>query len=617
MSAKEVVWRLGQNAIALTERTRFGRKYHPVDRPIYRAARSLVFNPAPLGIATDAPHPIDTSHSIHLLGGYDYAEYATDWHAGFQTPQQWPVKWSYSLDFKGRDDIGDARTNWELNRHAQWVLMAKAYYLTADLSHLAALAAELDSWTRRNPFLWGISWTSPMEIALRTINWLYAAAFLRTAAEDAPSPQARDLTARLTTGAANMAAYLAKHYSRGSSANNHLLVEMAALWLAGASLSHPSWCRKALRVLSRELPRQFSPDGVNREMSLHYHAFAMEAYLIVAHGLRATDQAIPAEWLDMLGRSAEFVAQSRVDSGFWAVFGDDDEGHILNFSSGKSDYYSYILQFSSLIAGNRRYDSFATLNPTAAWLFRAAEVEAIASTPLYDAGQSHTFAQGGYTFLRRDGLTAAIDHAPLGFGTIAAHGHADALSIQLWADGRPVVTDPGTYIYHINRPMRDAYRYSHSTVAINDCQQSEILGAFLWGKRAQTDLIAYDTTSVEATATGLSGVAHTRRVELLAERQVAVRDSFSQPCSWAAYFILAPGITAEVDDHGVDLGPIGRIDIVTPGATATVATTPYSPAYGVDSRTALIVVEGRGSQADFTFKLPANPQHESKNTHNS
>lgn len=600
MSAGEVLWRVGQKARQVCEHISFGGKRRPVDKPLYRAARDVRFNPAPLGLVTDSVHIIDTSHEIRLLGGYDYEAYSTDWHAGFQTPARWPLEWSYSLEYKQRDDIGDARTNWELNRHAQFVLMAKAWYLTADGTHLDVLEAQLDSWVDANPFLWGISWTSPMEIALRAVNWLYAAAFLGASDNADSDGRVSGLIARLATGAANMAAYLSRHYSRGSSANNHLLVEMAALWLAGASLGQKGWCRTALDTLSRELPRQFAPDGVNLEMSLHYHAFAMEAYLLVAHSMAASGGEIPALWREPLARAAEFVAHSRVAPGVMCIFGDDDEGHILDFYSDKTDYYTYILQFSSLIL-NRRYDSLDELNPTLAWLFRADEVARVETMPLYDAARSRTFAQGGYSLLRRGPMYVGMDHAPLGFGSIAAHGHADALSFQLYIDGKPVLADPGTYIYHVDLPARDGFRSAavHNTVTIEGREQSEMLGAFLWGKRAETRLDEASESSAQATTVTAAGDRHTRRIEL-GDGSLLVHDTFGRGCGWSASFIAAPGIKVAALPGGVRLGDVAVLTFTE--GDAVIDKVDFSAGYGMKEAVWRIRVNGRGDAANFEIR---------------
>lgn len=601
MSAGEVLWRVGQKARQAQELAVFGRRHRRVDTPLYRAAGRVSFDPAPLGLVVDSAHIIDTSHDIRLLGGYDYAEYSTDWHAGFQTAARWPLTWSPALEYKQRDDIGDARTNWELNRHAQFVLMAKAWYLTADETHLDTLEAQLDSWTEANPFLWGISWTSPMEIALRAINWLYSAAFLRASDETAEDSGRVDrLVGRLATGAANMASYLAAHYSRGSSANNHLLVEMAALWLAGASLGHKGWCDTALATMSRELPRQFAPDGVNREMSLHYHAFAMEAYLLVAHSLAATGRAIPRDWAEPLGRGAEFIAHSRVAPGVMCVFGDDDEGHILDFSSRKTDYYTYILQFCSLFL-NRRYDSLDELNPTLAWLCRADAVVRVENQPLADTGGSRTFDRGGYSMLRRGPMFVGMDHAPLGFGSIAAHGHADALSFQLFIDGRPVLADPGTYIYHVDLPSRDKFRSTamHNTVVIEGREQSEMLGAFLWGKRAETRLDEADAHSVKATTVTAAGDTHTRRITL-GEDMLTVHDTFGRECAWSASFILAPGIEARQEAGAVKFGQEATLTFTS--GEAVLDKVDFSAAYGMKEPVWRIRVNGKGDTAVFEIR---------------
>lgn len=600
MSPGEVLWRLAQKGRQLHERLRFGRRYHKVDSPLYRCTRNVRFNPAPLGLITNSEHPIDTSHSIHLPGGFNYRDYSTDWHAGFQTPAQWPVKWSYGLCYKQRDDIGDARTNWELNRLAQFTLMAKAYYLTADEAHLRALQTELDSWTRCNPFLWGISWTSPMEIALRAINWMYAAAFLSKADSETDTSAAEQLIRRLSTGAANMVHYLTRHYSRGSSANNHLLVEMSAIWLGGACFGRRSWRRLAMRTLTRELPRQFAPDGVNLEMSLHYHAFAMEAYLLVMHSARACGAKIPASWAPALDRAAQFVAHSRVAPGVVCQFGDNDEGHILNFTPHTFDYYTYILQFCSLIL-DKRYDSLDKLNPTSAWLFCADEVARVRTRPLYRSETSHTFATGGYTFLRSGNIFAGVDHAPLGFGTIAAHGHADALSFQLFIGGRPLLVDPGTYIYHCDLNARNRFRstLSHNTVAIDGGEQSEMLGPFLWGKRAHTTLISHTDRSVEAMTVNQAGTSHTRRVSI-SETGAVITDRFSRRCRWTATFMAAPGLEVTMTPGAITFGGIATLTY--DDGIAEITTAEYSPAYGQKVVTCCVRVSGEGVSARFEIR---------------
>ena len=139
---------------------------------------------------------------------------------------------------------------------------------------------------------------------------------------------------------------------------------------------------------------------------------------------------------------------------------------------------------------------------------------------------------GGNTILRsRDHrILIGIDHAALGFGTIAAHGHADALSFQMYVNGLPVFIDPGTYIYHCDIESRNAYRKTenHNTVCINGRDQSEMLGAFLWGKRAESQLISHSNAQgkIELTTShdGYSPAKHIRKYEFDGESVLTITD---------------------------------------------------------------------------------------------
>ncbi len=78
--------------------------------------------------------------SIHLLGGYDYNYYKKDWaNRFFKRRIAGMARFGYYLNYKQRDDIGDARTNWELNRHFQFALLAKGYFVSGDRQYADSL----------------------------------------------------------------------------------------------------------------------------------------------------------------------------------------------------------------------------------------------------------------------------------------------------------------------------------------------------------------------------------------------------------------------------------------------------------------------------------------------
>ena len=78
--------------------------------------------------------------------------------------------------------------------------------------------------------------------------------------------------------------------------------------------------------------------------------------------------------------------------------------------------------------------------------------------------------------------------------SIAAHGHADALAFTLSLGGEEFLIDPGTYAYHTQKLWRDYFRgtYAHNTVRVDEVDQSEIGGNFMWMRKARATLLRHE-----------------------------------------------------------------------------------------------------------------------------
>src|SRR4029077_15759000 len=84
------------------------------------------------------------------------------------------------------------------------------------------------------------------------------------------------------------------------------------------------------------------------------------------------------------------------------------------------------------------------------------------------------FPEGGYYILGCDFETEneirlTADAGALGYQSIAAHGHADALAFTLSVGGREFLVDPGTYAYHTQESRREYFprTVAHKTVRID------------------------------------------------------------------------------------------------------------------------------------------------------
>lgn len=524
MSPAEVLWRIQQKGLQQQEEKQFKGKNVSVCASVFNPALPrLKFNATALHLNLQNTK-FGLNEDISLLG-FKCTDFKGKWHAGFQTETEWPREFSYSLEYKQRDEIGDARTNWELNRCFQFAILAKNYHASGKRCYLEDLRSQFDSWDEQNPFLTGISWTSTMEFAVRAINWMYTLAFLEK--EDSPV-----LKRKLEIGVLNMVDYAEQHRSRYSSANNHLLVEAAAIGIAGIAFNYEKWINLGIDVLTEELPKQHYSDGVNKELSLHYQIFAMEAYGLLMNLLKKNDLPVPSSWVPALKKQCQFVSDCRGKHGEVVVFGDDDEGKILDLVGRDTDRYAYVLQLFSCLL-DTRFDEMKSADETISWLFTDEEIQSVCNKSQYDNTHNTCYKEGGNTILKsQDGrILIGIDHADLGFGSIAAHGHADALSFQMFVDGKPVFIDPGTFIYHCNLSMRNKLRktISHNTVCIDNKDQSEMLGAFLWGRKADCKLISYDElpnggVRLVAEHDGYAPTIHRRTFEFNGEDKFIVVD---------------------------------------------------------------------------------------------
>jgi len=120
------------------------------------------------------------------------------------------------------------------------------------------------------------------------------------------------------------------------------------------------------------------------------------------------------------------------------------------------------------------------------WLTGVAELDhydsLVASVP---PKTSVPFTEGGY-FVMRDGWTRESNYLLFDCGPHGAlscgHAHADALAIDVAANGRTMLVDPGTFTYTGSKELRDWFRssHAHNTVTLDGESSSLPGGPFTW-----------------------------------------------------------------------------------------------------------------------------------------
>ncbi len=399
------------------------------------------------------------------------------WRFDPVTGGAWPGAEAYALDIDFRHDgsRGDIKYVWEINRLQFLVPLAAEVLLNGNPAALAAIETAVVSWHTANPPFRGVGWASGIEVALRAISLLVAASLVGDQLSEATRRKIGEILSA-------SAFWLPRFPSKFSSANNHLVAELAGEYLIGlAQGAEPQAARAALIA---EIDRQILPDGAGAEQTPTYAAFTVEMALLCAFAARAAGAPFPAGLDQRLAAFASFVTALGTPT---PALGDGDEGRVLTLGGDEPDYARSI---ASAIAGFLGLTGIAAApGNLRAVLFGSPVAIAAAPTRLT------TFADGGLSTWHGElaGRTASLsfDHGPLGYLSIAAHGHADALSITLSLDGRPVLVDPGTYLYGSGGIWRDWFRGTpaHNTLNLYGHNQSRIAGAFNWSDKANATLL--------------------------------------------------------------------------------------------------------------------------------
>lgn len=439
-------------------------------------------------------------HRFRLLGyrDLDYGR-EIDWHLDAIHGKRAPFKPWYKIPFLDFQEVGDHKIIWELNRHQHLVTLAKAWAFTGDEKYSRELAKQFYSWRDANPYPMGINWGSSLEVAFRSLSWIWVRALL---AGTQALPEA--LNTDIVSGLALNASYIERFLSAYFSPNTHLLGEAVALFFIGTLCPEipaaARWQRKGLDIVLAEAERQVRPDGVYFEQSLYYHVYALDFFLHVRVLAACNGIAIP-ESFDAIVRRMLEVVRVLARNGTLEGFGDDDGGRLFNPRRNRAEHMSDPLAVGAALLGSVSLPRVATITEEAIWLCgeRAADLHpAESSAP--PALSSAAFTDGGLYVMASGGNAPAqmlIDAGPQGNGT-SGHGHADALSVRLWTKERRWLVDPGSYVYISAGDERSQFRGTgaHNTLRVDALDQAVPGNPFSWTSLPEVSVEGWVTGSI-------------------------------------------------------------------------------------------------------------------------
>jgi hypothetical protein len=493
---------------------------------------------------------------------------APDWfldpRSGVRAPSD---RYAFNIQHRSEAVAGNVKQVWELSRHQHLTMLAAAYFVTGDPRYAQRTAEHLESWWSENPFLSGIHWTSGIEIGLRLISW----AWIRRLLDGWPG--VADLFEHNESALRQIwwhQQYLDDFRSIGTSANNHAVAESAGQLVAACAFpwfeESEHWRSDAQRRFVRELADNTFASGVNRELASEYHRFVAELAFLAAGECDAAGSPLPDDTWRLLFAMVDAAANLLDSAGRPPRQGDGDDGYGMQVDGSPCRAWLTLVALGTTIFGacERWPHAEPTVFSTLVGALASRHPDAAAS----GAGRWHDHVDdAGITLLRAPSATGEIwcrcDAGPHGFLATAAHGHADALSIEVRHDGIDIFADPGTYCYHDEPEWRSFFRSTraHNTLELEHRDQSRSGGPFLWTRVAQTHLLeleynrdgAIDVWSAEHDGyeTLEPPARHRRSVRLDRERRrliVVDRVDTAGNHAVALRFHLGPTVNATIDD---------------------------------------------------------------------
>ena len=481
--------------------------------------------------------------------------------------------YAFDIDHRSAERTGNVKYVWEISRHHHLTVLAAAYYLTEDDRYAEHAARHLSSWWEANPFLSGVHWTSGIELGVRLIAWVWMRRLLGGWKAVHTLFDHNPLFLRQLH---HHQEYLSRFGSHGSSANNHLIAEAAGQFAACCAFPYfaqtAAWRSNAAAVLAQELDRQTFACGLNRELASEYHGFVLELGIVAAlEGERAGRPLGTASW-HTLRRMTDAIAAT-LDSRLRPPRqGDGDAGIALLLDAPDFDRWRSLLATGEALFG------------TCSWWpafprddLRTGFLKSFAAAPRLDGerppARPSAFPDAGMVILRDETpspeeIWCRCDHGPHGYLAIAAHAHADALSVEVRHGGIDILADPGTYLYQAAGAWRGYFRSTlgHNTLELAGAEQSVSGGDFLWMLQAGASLLHLegedDGRGAEwhAAHDGYARLPvparHERVVRLdRLQRRLKIIDSAGPSGSWPCRlaFHLGPDIACRLGDSAAEL----------------------------------------------------------------
>jgi hypothetical protein len=416
----------------------------------------------------------------------------TDWHTNPESGFVYSKTTHWSKISANAPHAGDIKYVWEKSRFCfLYDLIRFDFHYHIDQS--VFVFSIISNWIEQNPVNCGPNWICGQEISLRVLNWTFALHFYKNAAG-----LTDELFAKIVNSIRQQMLHVQQNinFSRIAVRNNHALTETLALYVTGLCFpfftESSRWKQKGKRWFENEIAYQIYEDGTFVQFSMIYHRVAVQLLTLAIKVSELNDEKWANVVYDRAVKSIYFLRSCQDHVTGWLPNYGNNDGALFFPLTGH--HFRDFRPELEVLSGALKMD--ATFQPKSL----------------------STFKNGGYYIIREENT--------LTFLRCGAYkdrpAQADNLHLDIWADGKNIMRDAGSYSYNTEDKWTRYFAgtSSHNTVMLGDFDQMKKGPRFIWYnwiKKAKASVSQHnDTFQINAEFEGFyqlgKGIKHCRRV---------------------------------------------------------------------------------------------------------
>jgi hypothetical protein len=440
----------------------------------------LDFWPTRETIISGSTTPQDTIKQAEEILGNKFRRFGIDVSEIDLSPKTQLRHWSQSISPLAGPEKHDIKFIWEPARFSWAIKLAQAFHLTNEDKYARFFWKKYAEFIKANPLNQGPNWESAQEVALRLIALIISINLIKDA-KSSTIKRKMDLFKSIADHADRIPPTIS--YAKAQN-NNHLISEAVGLFTAGFFLpEHPhacEWERLGLKWFNRAVKSQISEGGEYIQHSNNYHRMMLTLALWMKVLLQHSSLEMDSQAHTKLSHASSWLmGQFDPISGQVPNFGHNDGSLILPFCTAPYNDYRPILQAASRVFLDEPSINSGPWDGLCIWLGIPIKIKR-EKTPSLLVNPS--FLRIGNTDAWASLRTARFTSRP---------AHADQLHVDLWYHGYNIALDAGTFQYNSPPPWDNglAKTMTHNTVMINERNQMDRAGRFLWLDWAQSKIV--------------------------------------------------------------------------------------------------------------------------------